>query len=63
MKNLKFDVNDVLSGNMSNGDFDKLLRDINFSNAKAGLPDRVTISGLEKDLGLKITFREDFNYD
>lgn len=64
MKNLDVDLDKFLSGNMSSKEkknFDDILRNINFKNAEAGLPQGVTKSGLEKELGYSLTIHEDIS--
>ncbi len=64
MKNLDIDIDQFLSGNMDAKqmkEFNKLLRDINYSKAQAKLPEGITLSSLEKDRGFPINIHEDLS--
>jgi hypothetical protein len=62
MKNLKPKVvNDYLNGNMTEKQFDKALRNMNFANADADLPKGVTFKLLQEQAGFNITRHEELD--
>lgn len=63
MKNLDFDVDRVLSGDMSEKQFRNKLRDFNYKNADKVLKSEtgMTIDDLENLYGFKLTRHEDLN--
>ncbi len=61
MKNLEFDIEDVLSGKISDKKFSDLLRDINYANAEAALPEGTTLKSLREQAGVLITPHEDLS--
>ncbi|OPX42037.1 hypothetical protein CLHUN_40960 [Ruminiclostridium hungatei] len=61
MKNLEFDVEGVLSGQISNKEFSDLLRDINYANAETALPEGTTLNSLKEQFGVLLTPHEDLS--
>ena len=62
MKNMEFDIDEVLSGKISSKEFSDTIRDANFAQARAGLPNgMIHEKELAKSLGYGVTIHEDFS--
>lgn len=61
MRNIDFGkrADDIFNFEISEKDFSDILREVNFGQADAGLPNGVTRSSLEQQLGFKLTWHED----